>query len=114
MKRESTDGKGRDVYKLRTLEITKGTEINSRLRYIVEIVEIIREDICVTAKETGQRERMEVEISLDRLPGYPLHRVYVLSDTDMVGRKSCDSFSPVSVSPFKRRVDGPFLLVAAH
>lgn len=34
----------------------KGTEVNSRLRYIIEIVEITREDIYVTAEEADERE----------------------------------------------------------
>lgn len=65
----------RDIYKLRTLEATKGTEINSRLRYIVEIVEITREDIYVTAKETDS-EREWRSKSLSTVSGIPRCTVF--------------------------------------
>lgn len=68
----------------------KGTEVNSRLRYI-EIVEITREDIYVTAKEADN----EIENGGRNLPRpsseYPSYLRFIRYGH---GReKSCSSFS---------------------
>lgn len=59
-----------------------------------------------------QRERMEVEISLDRFRNarcivFTFYRI-------QTWWKILWLLQPVAVSLFKKRIDGPFLLVAAH
>lgn len=53
---------------------------------------------------------MEVEISLDHLRDFRcIVFMFYPAQTEILWL-----LQPVAVSPFERRVDGPFLLVAAH
>lgn len=53
---------------------------------------------------------MEVEISLDRLrDSRRIVFTFYPTQTEILWL-----LQPVAVSPFERRVDGPFLLIAAH
>lgn len=87
-----------------------GSKLAFTLRYIIEIAEITREDIYVTAKgaDGGREWRSK---SLSTVSGISVASyLRVLSGTGEI----LWLLQPVAVSPVKRRVDGPFLLVAAH